>query len=113
MQPSMERARTDAMTVIKAPQSDPTEPNGDDGDAQSLERILALDLLMTVVLAEKEVYLRDITASKTVRISLDSAGNAADGTSGLPSLSGNGRFVIFASNATNLVSGDADSAPLC
>lgn len=51
------------MTVIKASKPDPTEPTepgGDDGGTPSLERILALDLMMTVMLAEKEVYLRDV-----------------------------------------------------
>jgi len=45
-------------------------------------------------------------ASALIRISVDSAGAEADGPSGKPSLSADGRFVAFESSATNLVTGD-------
>src|SRR5205085_12160479 len=44
----------------------------------------------------------------TERDSVDSAGNQADGGSGAPRLSGDGRWVVFASNASNLVPGDTN-----
>jgi hypothetical protein len=44
----------------------------------------------------------------TDRVSVSSAGAAANGVSSEPALSGNGRYVAFASRATNLVAGDTN-----
>src|SRR6266496_228047 len=44
----------------------------------------------------------------TERVSVDSSGNQSDGDSGVGDLSADGRFVVFASFATNLVSGDTN-----
>jgi Ca2+-binding RTX toxin-like protein len=44
------------------------------------------------------------------RISVDSAGNQAIGGSRYPSISGDGRFVAFASPAANLVPGDNNNS---
>jgi hypothetical protein len=43
-----------------------------------------------------------------VRVSVSSAGTQANGASATPSLSASGRFVAFASDATNLVEGDTN-----
>jgi len=45
---------------------------------------------------------------RTTRISVDSSGGQANGASGTESISADGRFVIFTSNANNLVTGDAN-----
>ena len=44
----------------------------------------------------------------TERVSVDSTGAEANSSSGAPSISANGRFVAFASEATNLVPGDGN-----
>ena len=52
------------------------------------------------------VYVRDIVAGTTERISVSSAGGEANASSGAGSVSADGRFVAFESSASNLVSGD-------
>ena len=47
-------------------------------------------------------------ATKTKRVSVSSTGAQADGGSGGASISANGRFVAFASGATNLAGGDTN-----
>jgi hypothetical protein len=47
-------------------------------------------------------------AAQITRISVSSAGAQANGPSSAPSISADGRFVVFASTATNLVAGDAN-----
>lgn len=46
--------------------------------------------------------------AQVVRVSVSTAGVEANGPSGPPSISGNGRYVVFASDATNLVAGDTN-----
>ncbi len=53
-----------------------------------------------------DVFVRDRVAATTVRVSVDSFGNEADGLSKAPCISADGRFVAFKSEATNLAPGD-------
>lgn len=59
-----------------------------------------------------DIFVRDRTTGTTERVSVSSNGREADGDSGFlgrmggPSISADGRYVAFASDATNLVSGD-------
>jgi Tol biopolymer transport system component len=55
-----------------------------------------------------DIFVRDRLTGATTRVSVDSNGVQANNTSGNPSISGDGRFVAFRSNATNLVSGDTN-----
>jgi Tol biopolymer transport system component len=55
-----------------------------------------------------DVFVRDLVAGTTERVSLDSSGAEGDGDSGLASISPDGRFVAFESFATNLVAGDVN-----
>ena len=55
-----------------------------------------------------DIYVRDRTAQTTVRVSVGMGATAADGSSMTPSISADGRFVTFASGATNLVPGDTN-----
>jgi Tol biopolymer transport system component len=57
-----------------------------------------------------DVFVRDRASGTTVLASVDSAGIQGNSSSTAPSLSGDGRFVAFASNATNLVALDTNSA---
>jgi Tol biopolymer transport system component len=59
-----------------------------------------------------DVFVRDRQSGTTERVSVDSAGGQGDGDSGddgMP-ISSDGRFVAFASAATNLVAGDTNGA---
>jgi Tol biopolymer transport system component len=53
-----------------------------------------------------DVYVRDVAAAATTRVSVDSKGNEADDYSGGAALSADGRFVVFTSRADDLVAGD-------
>jgi len=48
----------------------------------------------------------------TERVSVDSVGVEGDGPSFAPSISGDGRYVAFQSQADNLVAGDINFSPL-
>src|SRR5947207_14305728 len=51
-----------------------------------------------------------VQAGGTVRVAVDSAGAQGNSGSFVPSLSASGRWVAFASGATNLVAGDTNDA---
>lgn len=56
----------------------------------------------------RDVFVRDAATHATVRVSISSTGLQANGASYSPSLSGNGRFLAFTSEASNLVPGDTN-----
>ncbi len=56
--------------------------------------------------ATQDIYVRDRTTGMTEVASVDSAEVAANNFSATPAVSGDGLFVAFASQATNLVAGD-------
>jgi Tol biopolymer transport system component len=55
-----------------------------------------------------DIFVRDMVAHTTERVSVDSAGNQADDESWFPAISADGRVVAFLSYATNLVGNDAN-----
>jgi Tol biopolymer transport system component len=57
-----------------------------------------------------DVFVREVATGVTTRVSLAYDGAEADAHSGRPSISANGRFVVFESDASNLVPGDANQA---
>lgn len=58
-----------------------------------------------------DVFIKDVQTGETRRVSLDSSGaQATGGSSEYPTISADGRFVAFASNAANLVSNDTNAA---
>ena len=71
---------------------------------RNIFRILTLAILLAL--------LATMTASAapgdTTRVSLDSSGTQGNNDSSYPSISADGRYVTFQSNATNLVSGDTN-----
>ena len=56
-----------------------------------------------------DVFIRDIKNSTTVRVSTNVSGNGANGWSQQADVSSDGQFVVFASDATNLVSSPVTS----
>ena len=58
---------------------------------------------------QEDIFVRDRIAGTTERVSVASDGTEANGSNlGGGSMSGDGRFVVFISDATNLVAGDTD-----
>src|SRR5262245_4804455 len=57
-----------------------------------------------------DIFVHDRVARSTVRVSVGSGAVQANGDSSAPALSEDGRYVAFASNASNLVVGDTNSA---
>jgi Tol biopolymer transport system component len=55
-----------------------------------------------------DIFVHDRRTGATVRVSVSSAGTEADESSFFPALSADGRFVAFASRATNLVGDDTN-----
>jgi Tol biopolymer transport system component len=58
--------------------------------------------------SSRDIFLRDTLTNTTTRVSVDSAGNQGNSFSGNPSISADGRFVAFDSEASNLVPGDTN-----
>jgi hypothetical protein len=55
-----------------------------------------------------DIYVRDRTLNLTTRVSVASDTSQSNGTSADPQISANGRYVIFTSDARNLVPGDTN-----
>jgi len=57
-----------------------------------------------------DIFVRDLSTNTTTRVSVDSAGNQANRHSDGASISADGRFVAFNSDASNIVPGDTNDA---
>jgi Ca2+-binding RTX toxin-like protein len=60
--------------------------------------------------AVTDVFVRDIAGGTTTLVSVSTGGTSGNGGSFGASISGNGRYVVFESNATDLVAGDTNGA---
>ena len=69
----------------------------------------ASDLVSGDTNATADVFVRDRLSDTTSRVSVASDGTQANGSSEDPTISPDGRYVAFRSNATNLVSGDTNN----
>jgi Tol biopolymer transport system component len=58
----------------------------------------------------RDVFVRDVQTGITTRVSVDSTGAEADGPSYYATISADGRYVAFESEAANLVRGDVNLA---
>lgn len=58
----------------------------------------------------QDIFIRDLINRTTRRVSLSAVGGEGDGGSFDPEISGDGRFVVFESNSTDLVTGDTNDA---
>lgn len=57
-----------------------------------------------------DIFLRDMAAGTTERVSVPAAGGESNGNSLISSVSGDGRYVAFSSSASNLVAEDTNNA---
>ncbi|MFO0981605.1 MAG: hypothetical protein U1E76_07600 [Planctomycetota bacterium] len=57
-----------------------------------------------------DIFVKDVSSGTVTRVSIDSQGNESNGKSGLPAISDDGRYVVFASDATNLVAFDTNES---
>jgi Tol biopolymer transport system component len=96
------------------------DPTGSDADAPSTNRAISGDgryvafasAATNLVSGDgngfSDVFVRDRQIGTTIRASVSTTGGDADGASTAPTISADGRFVAFASTATNLVAGDGN-----
>ncbi len=70
----------------------------------------ATDLVGGDTNSAPDVFVHDRQAGTTERVSVATGGTEGNGNSGTAAISADGRFVTFASTATNLVSGDSNNA---
>lgn len=59
---------------------------------------------------QRQIFLRDRQTNQTELISVDTAGTAGNSSSYAPAISSDGRYVVFESTSTNLVTGDLNGA---
>ncbi len=57
---------------------------------------------------QNDIFIRDCQAGTTTRVSVDSSGNQGNGNSTDPSISPDGRYAAFESEANNLISNDTN-----
>ena len=72
-------------------------------------RSAATNLITGDTNAKTDIFVKDRTTGAIERVSLSSSGTQSTNDSDSPALSGDGRYVTFASTATNLVSGDTNA----
>ena len=70
----------------------------------------ASDLVDNDINGKTDVFVRDLQTGITSLVSVDSNGVQGDGASGTPAISNDGRYIAFASDATNLVAGDDNAS---
>ena len=61
--------------------------------------------------ARVDVFVRDRFTGMTERVSVTSHGRQGNGDSGFATMSDDGRYVAFSSDASNLVAGDTNGVP--
>jgi hypothetical protein len=69
----------------------------------------ATNLVVGDTNAVQDIFVRDILGGSTRRVSISTAGAQSNQVSSSPSISANGRYVVFQSAATNLVVGDTNA----
>ena len=106
--------QTDKTTRVSV-RSDGTEGNGSSYNPSTSAdgRFVAFDSNATNLVTGDtngwyDIFVRDRQMATTARVSVDSAAAQGNGNSGGASISGDGRYVAFQSDATNLVTGDTN-----
>jgi Tol biopolymer transport system component len=109
------RDRLSGTTERVSVASDGTQGNRPSYDAaiSADGRVVAFTSLASNLVADDhnghvDVFVHDRVTGVTERVSVSSEGTEGNGSGGLPSMSGDARFVCFYSNASNLVPGDTN-----
>jgi len=108
------RDRTSGTTVRASVSSDEVETDNSSYNATISNdgRYVAFESEANNLVAgdtgRRDIFVRDLTAGTTVRVSVDSSEAESDNASYEVSMSGDGRYVAFESNASNLVAGDTN-----
>lgn len=112
------RDRQSATTSRVSVASDGSEANGSVNSRPAISadgRFVAFDNTATNLVPNNgdtnggvDVFVHDRQTGTTTRVSVASGGGEANGNSDGPSISGDGRYVAFDSNAANLVTGDSN-----
>ena len=89
------------------PAAQPVAPSGSDGRFMAFESAES-NVVEGDTNRVTDVFVFDRQAKRTVRVSINSSGAQANGGSFLPQLSGDGRYVVFESLASNLVPDDTN-----
>ncbi|MEO8606281.1 MAG: calcium-binding protein [Chloroflexota bacterium] len=76
-------------------------------------RYIVFDSLASNLVADDtngvyDVFVHDIQTATTTRVSVSSTGQEANATSGSHAISADGRYIVFGSNASNLVANDTN-----
>ncbi len=110
------RDRTLGTTERLSVSSSEVQGNGDSSypyissDGQFVSFISdATNLVTGDVNGVTDVFVRDLVSGTTQRVSTDSSATESNGASSFPYVSDSGRFVVFSSDATNLVTGDTNA----
>jgi Tol biopolymer transport system component len=101
--------------VLASVGSDGSQGNGASGDSafSSDGRLVAFvsdasNLVAGDTNGARDIFVRDVLAGTTERVSVDDAGAQGNGSSDSPSVSADGRYVAFHSLASNLVGNDGN-----
>lgn len=78
--------------------------------AQVAFESLASNLVGLDTNATRDLFVKTLATGELRRVSVDAAGGQANGQSGGAAFSPDGRYLVFESNATNLVPGDTNAA---
>jgi len=69
----------------------------------------ATNLVDNDVNSKEDIFIRDLQSGTTTLVSKNSDGTLGNGSSYIAQISGNGRYVSFMSNSSNLVNGDTNN----
>ncbi|MCX6020632.1 MAG: hypothetical protein NTZ05_02675, partial [Chloroflexi bacterium] len=108
-----DRTTSQTMLVSAAPGGTPASGISGGAAISADGRFVAFESLASNLVTgdtngKNDIFLLDRTANSITRVSVTSAGAQANDASGFASLSADGRFVAFASSATNLVANDTN-----
>jgi uncharacterized repeat protein (TIGR01451 family) len=113
-QPTLNPASAEETTRVSVA-SDGTEGNGDTqwSSISADGRFVAFDsdannLVTGDTNGVTDIFVHDRTTGQTIRASIASDGTQGDRSSKFPDISADGRYVVFESDARNLVSGDTN-----
>jgi Tol biopolymer transport system component len=83
---------------------------GISGDGRFVAFVCASQLTPNDQNLVQDVFVRDVQARVTTLVSVGTSGTSGNADSAYPSISADGRFVAFMSNASDLVAGDTNGA---